>query len=127
MTGPASGGFRLVILDEVKEVLHELRSTDRKTLDCVTEAITALRREGPGLSRPLAARIGGSRLNLRELRPRSGNAMAMRILYIFDLERRVVLLVAGNKAGDWNRWYVDAVPLAEERYEQYLKLIEEGA
>lgn len=31
------------------------------------------------------------------------------------------LFVAGDKAGQWNAWYRHAVPLAEQRYEIYLK------
>jgi hypothetical protein len=44
----------------------------------------------------------------------------MRILYIFDTQRRAVLLVAGDKSGSWSRWYGDAIKLAEDRYARYL-------
>jgi hypothetical protein len=30
-------------------------------------------------------------------------------------------LVAGDKAGKWEAWYRQAIPLAEQRYEDYLK------
>ena len=30
-----------------------------------------------------------------------------------------MILVAGDKAGQWNRWYRENIPVAEERYEQY--------
>ncbi len=33
---------------------------------------------------------------------------------------QAVLLVAGNKAGDWNRWYKTAIPIAESAYQQWL-------
>jgi len=32
-----------------------------------------------------------------------------------------ILLVAGDKAGRWTQWYREAIPLAEQRYERYLK------
>ena len=35
-------------------------------------------------------------------------------------QRRAVLLVAGDKAGNWTRWYRDAIKLAEDRYARYL-------
>jgi hypothetical protein len=35
--------------------------------------------------------------------------------------RSSILLVAGDKAGRWNAWYREAIPLAEQRYEIYLK------
>ena len=34
--------------------------------------------------------------------------------------RRVVLLVAGDKAGHWTHWYRDAIKLAEDRYARFL-------
>jgi len=35
--------------------------------------------------------------------------------------RNAVLLAAGDKAGKWETWYRQAIPLAEQRYEDYLK------
>jgi hypothetical protein len=56
--------------------------------------------------------------NLKELRPTSNSTTAVRILFVFDPERRAVLLVAGDKAtgGAWSAWYREAIPLAEQRY-----------
>jgi hypothetical protein len=77
---------------------------------------------GSELGRPLADRIQHSRLsNLKELRPGSAGRSEIRILYIFDPRRNAVLLVAGDKAGNWKAWYRQAIPLAEQRYENYLK------
>ena len=77
---------------------------------------------GPELGRPLADRVQHSRLsNLKELRPGSAGRSEIRILYIFDPRRNAVLLVAGDKAGNWEAWYRQAIPLAEQRYEDYLK------
>jgi hypothetical protein len=42
-------------------------------------------------------------------------------LYILDPRRNVVLLVAGDEAGRWEAWYRQAIPLTEQRYEDYLK------
>jgi hypothetical protein len=42
-------------------------------------------------------------------------------LYIFDPRRNAVLLVAGDKAGTWEAWYRQAIPLAEQCCEDYLK------
>ena len=59
--------------------------------------------------------------NLKELRPGSAGRSEIRILYIFDPRRNAVLLVAGDKAGKWEAWYRQAILLAEQRYEDYLK------
>jgi hypothetical protein len=72
--------------------------------------------------RPLADRVRHTRLsNLKELRPGSAGRSEIRILYIFDPRRNAVLLVAGDKAGKWETWYRQAIALAEQRYEDYLK------
>ena len=87
----------------------------------VRDAVELLAERGPALGRPLADRITGPRLhNLKELRPGSAGRTEMRILYIFDTQRQAVLLVAGDKSGSWNRWYGDAIKLAEDRYARYL-------
>jgi hypothetical protein len=39
---------------------------------------------------------------------------------MFDPWRSSILLVAGDKAGRWEEWYVRAIPAAEALYEQYL-------
>jgi hypothetical protein len=80
------------------------------------QAIDALAETGPGLGRPFVDTIHGSAIaNLKELRPGT-----VRILFAFDPWRCSILLVAGDKAGQWNAWYREAIPPAE-RYETYLK------
>jgi hypothetical protein len=41
-------------------------------------------------------------------------------LLVFDPWRSAVLLVAGDKSGQWSTWYRTAIPLAEQLYEEYL-------
>lgn len=82
--------------------------------------MSLLAERGPVLGRPFVDRIQGSRIhNLKELRPGSSAGTELRILFVFDAERRAILSVAGDKCGRWHRWYEEAVPLAEERYEAY--------
>lgn len=114
--------YSLEIVDEVRDWLHQLRRTDRDSAILVGQAITALLEEGPTLGRPLVDRIKGSALhNLKELRPGSSGTTEIRILFIFDPARNAVLLVAGDKAGQWTSWYSQAIPQAEARYAIYLK------
>ncbi len=54
--------------------------------------------------------------NLKEL-----HSGTVRILFVFDPWGASILLVAGDKSGRWNAWYREAIPLAEHRYEIYLK------
>ncbi|MCP3783098.1 type II toxin-antitoxin system RelE/ParE family toxin [Micromonospora sp. A3M-1-15] len=46
--------------------------------------------------------------------------MAIRVLFVFDPWSQAVLLVAGNKAGNWSRWYQQNIPVAEVAYEAWL-------
>lgn len=48
------------------------------------------------------------------------------MLFIFDTERKAVILVAGDKSGVWSRWYSANIPIAEQRYEQYSKMRKEA-
>ena len=113
--------YALVMTPEVRAWLHDLRKGDRASAIQVGQAIGMLLEAGPELGR-LADRVRHSRLsNLKELRPGSGGRSEIRILYIFDPRRNAVLLVAGDKAGKWEAWYRQAIPLAEQRYEDYLK------
>lgn len=43
------------------------------------------------------------------------------MLFIFDPLRRAVLLLGGDKTGQWSEWYQRAVPEAERRYEGSLE------
>jgi len=111
----------------VRDWLHRLRQTDRASAVLVGQAITALLEEGPSPGRPLVDRIKGSNLhNLKELRPGSTGTTEIRILFIFDPSRNAVLLVSGDKAGQWSAWYRESLPLAEARYATYLKDKEES-
>lgn len=56
-------------------------------------------------------------MNVKELRPSATN---VRILFVFDPDRQAVLLVAGDKTGEWQSWYVDNIPVAEARYAEWL-------
>lgn len=110
----ADDEWDVYIVDEVREWIDQL---DDATHMRVVQAIDALADGGPGLGRPLVDTITASRLqNLKELRPGT-----VRILFAFDPWRSSILLVAGDKAGQWNAWYRQAIPLAEQRYETYLK------
>jgi hypothetical protein len=84
-------------------------------------SINALEAEGPGLGRPLVDTIKGSPVqNMKELRPGSRGRSEIRILFVFDPARQAVLLVAGDKAGNWTGWYRENIPLAARRYTAWL-------
>jgi hypothetical protein len=104
----------------IAEWFDDLTKNDPGTADLVEDAIDRLAAGGPTLGRPLVDRIQGSRYhNMKELRPGSTGASEVRVLFAFDPVRRAILLVAGDKAGQWRRWYDTAIPLADDRYEAH--------
>ena len=103
-----------------------LDEQDTKTVTLVMAAIDVLRERGPSLRRPLVGTIAGSRIpNLKELIPGSSGKAEIRILFVFDPQRRAVMLLAGDKHKHWRRWYETAVPEAERRYDRYLRDLQE--
>jgi len=44
----------------------------------------------------------------------------IRILLVFDPWRSVILLVAGDKSGQWDKWHRTAIRRAEQLYDDYL-------
>jgi hypothetical protein len=107
---------------EVELVEDWLATLDQKSFDLVVAALELLAEQGPTLGRPLVDSIVGSRhKNMKELRPGSSGRSEVRILFAFDPARKAILLVAGDKAGNWQKWYRTNIPIADERYGQHLE------
>lgn len=91
----------------------------------VVDAIERVAEHGPGLGRPMVDRIKGSRHHhMKELRPRGGN---LRALFAFDPRRVAIVLIGGDKTGDWTGWYRRNVPIADALYSAHLDRLREGA
>ena len=101
--------------------LDDLYDTGRLSHQLVNQAILVLERNGPAEGRPLVDTVTASPIaNMKELRPPSAGRSEVRILFVFNPWRSAVLLVAGDKSGQWKQWYRKAIPLAEQLYEDYL-------
>src|SRR5215470_7030647 len=106
---------------EVESFLDELYESDRDSHQLVNQAILVLEQNGPAEGRPLVDTITASKIaNMKELRPPSAGRTEVRILFVFDPWRAAILLVAGDKSGQWARWYRSAISRAEELYAVYL-------
>ncbi|MBI1758828.1 MAG: type II toxin-antitoxin system RelE/ParE family toxin [Actinobacteria bacterium] len=76
----------------------------------------------PTLGRPLADTVKGSRHhNMKELRPGSSGSSEIRVLFAFVPVRQAILLIAGDKAGNWQQWYRQAIPAADDRFDEHLQ------
>jgi hypothetical protein len=101
---------------------RELRKLDRESSRQVGAAVELLKEQGPSLKRPLVGEITTSKIkNMKELRPGSAGRSEIRILFVFDPWQQIVLLVAGDKAGDWLGWYRKAIPRAEQLYAEHIE------
>ncbi len=113
--------WEILMTTQVQSFLDDLYEADPVSHQLVNQAILVLERNGPAEGRPLVDTVTASRIaNMKELRPPSGGRSEVRILLVFDPWRSAVLLVAGDKSGQWSKWYREAIPLAEQLYEDYL-------
>ncbi|OHV48549.1 addiction module toxin RelE [Frankia sp. CcI156] len=104
------------------EFLAWVNELDPRSRALVVDAIDRLADAGPSLGRPLVDRLVGSEIhNLKELRPASAGTSEIRVLFVFDPWRCAILLVGGDKSGDWSGWYRTAIPRAETLYAEYMK------
>ena len=88
-------------------------------------AVEKLEEQGPSLGRPLADTLENSRhANMKELRPPGSN---IRVFFAFDLRRRAIHLIGGDKTGRWREFYEEMIPVADDLYDEHLnELREEG-
>jgi hypothetical protein len=99
---------------------------DQQDAEALLAAIRILRDAGPTLGRPLVDTMKGSRhANMKELRPGSTGRTEIRVLFAFDMERRAILLVGGDKSDDWTGWYKVNIPIADERFDEHQEKISE--
>jgi hypothetical protein len=90
-------------------------SLPQEKADAITARINLVQRVGPTLGRPTVDRVhGATDHKLKELRFRT-----MRVLFAFAKDQRPVMLVGGDKQGDWNRWYPDAIRRATAGLQDY--------
>ncbi len=103
-----------------------LKDLDESSYVQVVAALELLAERGPQLGRPLVDTVNGSRhKNMKELRPGSSGRSELRVLFAFDFARKAILLVAGDKAAQWKKWYDVNIPIADERFDEHLRQLKE--
>ncbi len=82
---------------------------------------------GPdALTRPRAARVESSRhfprlWELRRAEHQGQREVVLRVLVALHSDTTAVVLVGGDKAGNWVEWYEVAVPTADAYYDEFLR------
>ncbi|HEX6849854.1 MAG TPA: type II toxin-antitoxin system RelE/ParE family toxin [Candidatus Polarisedimenticolaceae bacterium] len=88
----------------------------------VDAVVRLLERFGPALPFPHSSRIATSRHpRMRELRIQH-HGRPLRVLYAFDPRRTAILLFGGDKTGR-DRWYEEAVPIADALLDEHLETL----
>jgi hypothetical protein len=105
---------------EVEAWYLALCKSDPETADLIEDAIDQLARKTLRCGGRWHRVKGSRHHNMKELRPPSSGSTEIRLLFAFDPRREAIFLVAGDKAGNWDGWYREAIPLADERFTQHL-------
>jgi hypothetical protein len=109
--------------DEFEQWWRGLTEEQQEALD---DRVMLLAEHGPVLKRPVVGQITSSRHpNMKELRAAKGGAL--RVLFAFDPRRHAILLLGGDKTGQWEEWYQWAIPAADDLYDTHIQeLRDEG-
>jgi hypothetical protein len=107
----------LIATDEFRDWFDSLSYEEQKSVD---QYIEMLEDFGTRLPFPYSSGIKGSRFpSMRELRVQHAGR-PYRVLYAFDPIRNAVLLMGGQKTGR-DRWYEQAIRLADRLFDEYLR------
>lgn len=102
----------------LKAVADWMNTLEEEDVTAVKARIDYLAESGPGARRPIVGKIEASRhANMKELVCPND----IRILFAFDPQSRAVLLVGGAKTDKWKSWYRENIPIADNRFDQWLK------
>ncbi len=101
---------------------EEFALLDPEVQEELRARVSLLETFGPGLSRPHADTLKGSRhANMKELRFRAADGV-WRVAYAFDPRRNGILLIAGDKAGvSERRFYRRLLDKADARFDDHLR------
>ena len=110
----------------VESVIEFYRGLDDAKATAFDAALERLAEHGPILGRPTVGEINLDRYppSIRDL---FGNRLkelrigTLRVLFTFGPDRVPILLAAGDKAGEWGRWYPEAINHARSEYQAYLR------
>lgn len=105
-----------------RDFVAEFRAFPKDAKAALGAAIDRLREQGPTLGRPHVDALKGSRYaNMKELRANTADDW-YRLAFAFDPHKRAVVLCGGGKGGvDSDRFYVELIHKADERYGVRLK------
>ena len=106
-------------IKRTEELAKWTKTLDDDAREAILKNIIILKEIGPNLGRPYVDTLKQSRhKNMKELRIQNKKRL-FRILFIFDPDRKAVLLIGGDKYGD-KRFYEKIIPIADNLFDKYL-------
>lgn len=108
--------------DEFEEWWNTLTEDQQEDVDA---SVRVLESAGPILKEPLSKVIESSRHHphMKELRVSTEGGNRLRIFYAFDPRRAAILLIGGDKTGQWQEFYEEYIPVADDLYDEHLKAV----
>ncbi|WP_105972242.1 type II toxin-antitoxin system RelE/ParE family toxin [Streptomyces geranii] len=92
-----AGPYELRFFEDALDWIKTLAKEDPDSHLHVIAALERLQMVGPALRRPTVGAIERSRYrSMRELRPRNGGTVSIRMLFVFGPERRAIFLVVAR-------------------------------
>jgi len=106
-------------IKRTEELTKWTKTLDDDAREAILKNLIILKEIGPNLGRPYVDTLKQSRhKNMKELRIQNKKRL-FRILFIFDPDRKAVLLIGGDKCGD-TRFYEKMIPIADDLFDEYL-------
>ncbi|MGA3069990.1 MAG: type II toxin-antitoxin system RelE/ParE family toxin [Terracidiphilus sp.] len=106
------------------EFAPEVIGFSEQVRQSIYSTVGLMRTFGPQLGRPQVDTLKGSKhANMKELRFHADGG-AWRVAFAFDLKRRAILLVGGNKSGvAKDRFYRNLIEVADRRFDQHQRAV----
>jgi hypothetical protein len=116
------------VTQQVEDFMEPLPAAPGQPTRAIIDAVDYVAENGPATGRPIVGEVSLEPdyrafiplfgRHLKEIRPLGTD---VRILCTFTADRTLVLLFAGSKEGEWNRWYRRAIPEAARLYRDYIE------
>jgi hypothetical protein len=108
------------IIDRTEEIAEWIKNLDEDAKEAIFKSLLILQEIGPLLGRPYVDTIKESKhKNMKELRIQNRQRL-FRILFAFDLGRKAILLIGGDKRGD-KLFYKKMIPIADALFDEHMK------
>ena len=122
--GPQSGNEMQWVVEFHPEFDPEFMKLSLTVQQMILARAELLRKFGPLLGRPQVDTLKGAKhSNMKELRFDADDGV-WRVAFAFDVKRRAILLVGGDKSGvSRDKFYRNLIKIADRRFDQHQRAV----